>query len=110
MDDDVLNPWGAPAESHMSSALVSTLLTAVSAGAQVLALMPGDNKGRAVRVEKLWSLFSVAESMLLKELGRGRRLAAQRDAEVADLLNRPLVEDDDGEDDFDDFGNNSSSF
>ena len=108
-DEDELNPWGSPSEGRMNSSLVESLLMAVTAGAEVVKLMDSKNTARAVRVEKLWTLFSTAEGMLLREQGRGRRLAADREAAQKKLLGGPLVEDDE-EDEYEGPDDSCSTF
>lgn len=108
VSDDELNPWGGPTEGRMNSSLVDTLLSAAVSGAEILRLMKPSSI-RSVRLEKLWTLWSTAEGMILREQGRGRRMAARRDEEVKKLLDRPLVEDED-EEEFDGPGENYSSF
>jgi len=98
VNENELNPWGAPAEGRMNATLCETILAAVRAGVEVVSLMPEKHKAREMRVEKLWTLFSTAEGMILREQGRARRVAARREAEAADLMGKPLIEDDDDED------------
>jgi len=97
--DNELNPWGSPTEGRMNATLCETIISAVRAGVEVVNLMGERNPLRQTRVEKLWTLFSTAEGMIIREQGRARRVAARREAEANELLNKPLVEDD--EDEFD---------
>lgn len=100
-----LDPWGSPGERSINTKTVDLLLRLVDSGRGLASLMdPKDPKTR-VRIEKLWTHHRRAESMILGELGRRRRIQRKQEEEAARLEGLPIVEedDDDEEEDEDDY-------
>jgi hypothetical protein len=95
-EDDPGNPWGGPSEKSISVKTVDLLLRLVDAGRGLASLMSPKDPRRGARVENLWKFHRKAESMILFELGRRRRVAKQLEAEAEELL-EPLEEEEEEE-------------
>lgn len=104
MSDDFGNPWGGPAERSLPTKTVDLLLRLVDSGRGLAALMKPEDPTRHTRIENLWKYHRKAESMILGELGRRRRMVKQQEREAAELEGRPLVDDEEEEeeDEFED--------
>jgi hypothetical protein len=100
--DDSSNPWGGPSESKVNTRLVELILSAASVGASVAHLSEAGTPERAQRADKAWNLFSKAESMILSEMGRGKRVAAAK-AKAAEELEEMYLPEDDEDDEQDMF-------
>jgi len=94
-----MNPWGGPSEGRVNTRLVELILSAASVGAQVARITP-DEEEQSIRAAKAWNLFAKAESMILSEMGRGRRVAAARNKAAAELDETYLPDDEEDEDIF----------
>ena len=99
---DPNNPWGGPTERSISVKSVDLILRLVDAGRGLVSLMKPADPQRYVRLEKLWSHHLKAESMILAELGRRKRMANQQKKAADALEARPLVDEEDDDDDEDD--------
>jgi hypothetical protein len=98
-----LNPWGSPGERSLNSKTVDLLLRLVDSGRGLASLMDPTDPKRRVRLEKLWTHHRRAESMILNELGRHRRIQRKQAEEVARLEEGlPIVDEDDDEDEEED--------
>ena len=104
MDEGInpLNPWGSPGERSLNVKTVDLLLRLVDSGRGLASLMDPTDPKRRVRLEKLWTHHKKAESMILNELGRSRRIQRRREQEAEALEGLPIVEEDDDEDEDED--------
>ncbi len=98
LEEDPANPWGGPSERSISTKTVDLLLSLVDSGRGLAALMHPSDPKRRTRIEKLWTHHRNAESMILKELGRRRRIAKQERAEAEALEALHLVDEEEEED------------
>ena len=96
--DEAANPWGGPSESRVNTRLVELILSAASVGASVAHLSEPGSPERVQRAAKAWNLFAKAESMILSEMGRGKRVAKARE-KAQEELDQLYLPDDDEEDD-----------
>lgn len=103
-DLNPLNPWGSPGERSLNTKTVDLLLRLVDSGRGLASLMDPTDPKRRVRLEKLWTHHKKAESMILNELGRSRRIQRKQEEEAAALEGGlPIVDDDDEDEDGDDY-------
>ena len=102
---DPNNPWGGPTEREISTKSVDLLLRLVDSGRGLASLMSPENPQRHTRLESLWRWHRKAESMIVHELGRRKRIANQQKIEAAELEGLPLVdEDEEDEEEEPDYG------
>lgn len=93
LEEDLANPWGGPSEKAISVKTVDLLLRLVDSGRGLAALQHPKDPHRKTRIENLWKWHRKAESMILLELGRRRRVAKKLQAEAEELEALPLVDD-----------------
>lgn len=100
-DVDPTNPWGGPTETALKTSTVDLLLRLVDSGRGLVSLMSPENEHRHTRIENLWKWHRKAESMIVSELGRRKRVAKQQKRELEELEGLPDVDEDEDEDEDD---------